>query len=232
MEDMDYYEYEESLKRFTPKKIIGFLFKLIAGIIIVGTFVLLIGRIQLAKIPKDFTKFYWSDAAKAALLEDGALSVEFQEPYSVYDDEGKYHVSNTALCRETGEVQLTVRYNSRSTINLLMESYALANRPSGESFVYILSDDAGNVYTDYKFAGRSRPLYEFRRLVFEGVDLSTASVLYLDVFYGEDVSEKSKMHATFSVYDKTFDSLVTDFDESDDFSLTLIDNPAFIVNLE
>jgi hypothetical protein len=83
-----------------------------------------------------------------------------------------------------------------------MEEYALTERPSGETFVFILSDDAGNVYTKYRFDAKSRPLYEFRRLVFEGVKLDAASVLYLDVFYGEDVSESSKMRETFSVFDK------------------------------
>ena len=69
-EDMDYYEYEESLKRFTPKKIIKFIFSLIAAVIIILVFAVILLRIKLINIPKSFQGVTWTDNA-VTLYENG-----------------------------------------------------------------------------------------------------------------------------------------------------------------
>lgn len=255
-EDMDYYEYEESLKRFTPKKIIGFIFKLIAGIIIVGTFVLIFARSAFMKVPKAYTGFTFTDAGVSA-HEAGALDVLLHTPYESYDDDGTFHVSDVAISRATGEVQLTVRYNSRSTINELMSRYALTERPGGEVFVYILSDDEGNTYTDYVFAAASRPLYEFRRVIFTGVDLDgiylteeqeayaatltaddadlmpepATTTLYLDIYYGEDVSDDPLMSSSFVIYDYDYGSEVPEYKKADKTELVFTKAPYYVSKL-
>ncbi len=255
-EDMDYYEYEESLKRFSPKRIIGFVFKLIAGLIIVGTFALILGRSALMKVPKAYTGLTWTEAAVEA-YEAGELDVLLHTPYESYDEDGSFHVSDVALSKATGEVQLTVRYNSRSTINELMNRYALTDRPGGEVFVYILSDDEGNTYTDYVFAAASRPLYEFRRVIFQGVDLGgiyltpeeqeyaklhaadeTAQIpepetktLYLDIYYGEDVSDDPLMSYSFVLYDYDYGSEVPEYEKADGTTLEFQKAPYYVSNL-
>lgn len=254
--DMDYYEYEESKKRFTPKKIIRFIFKLIAAIIIVGTFVLILGRSALMKVPKAYTGFTWTDTAVKA-YESGELDVLLHTPYESYDDDGAFNISNVAVSRATGEVQLTVRYNSRSTINELMNRYALTERPSGEVFVYILSDDAGNTYTDYVFAAASRPLYEFRRVIFTGVDLSgiylteeeqayvkahaadetaelpepETTTLYLDIYYGEDVSDDPLMSYSYVLYDYDYGSDMPEYTEVGETELNFNKAPVYVSKL-
>ena len=200
MDEMDYYEWEESKKPFTPGKIIKFFFKLIAAVIIIGTFVLIIGRGQLMKIPKAFSGITWTESIVDA-YNKGELDAVYQTPYDSFDAKGYYHISDVVLSKSTNEVQLTVRYNKRSTINTLMEYYSLTERPTGEVFIYILSDDSGNTYTDYTFAAKSNNLYEFRRVIFSDVDLENAETLYLDVYYGEHVSNESKMYASFVAYD-------------------------------
>ena len=236
MEDMDYYEWEESKKRFTPSKIIRFIFKLIAMLIIVSTFVLLLGRMTLMRIPKAFTGVTATEGILAT-VEDGTFDAVLQEPLEPFNDDGNddrgwYHISNVALSKSAHEVQLTVRYNSRSTINTLMEKYALSEHPLGEVFVYILSDDKGNVYTDYLFSAKSRPLYEFRRVVFTGVDLTDVETLYLDVYFGEDVSGDGLMNASFVVYDSAYESEITEADALKGRNVTFSKSPSYISQLE
>lgn len=236
MEDMDYYEWEESKKRFTPAKIIKFIFKLIATLIIVATFALLIGRMVLMKIPRAFTGVSATEGI-VATIEGGTFDAVMQEPLEPFNDDGNdergwYHLSNIALSDSAGEVQMTVRYNSRSTINTLMEKYALSERPRGEVFVYILSDDRGNVYTDYVFSAKSRPLYEFRRVIFTGVDLTDVEALYLDVYYGEDVSEDGLMNASFVIYDSTYDVETPEADKLNGKNLTFQKVPSYVSGLE
>ena len=214
MDDMDYYEWEEAQKRFTPTKIIKFIFKTLSTLIIVATFVLLLGRMTLMKIPKAFTLVTLTDGISAT-IENGTFDAVMQEPVEPYNDNGKdengklqrgwYHISNVAISESASEVQLTFRYNSRSTVSTLMEKYALTERPSGELFILILSDNNGNVYTDYTFSAKSRPLYEFRRVIFTDIDLSEIEALYLDVYWVGDISENGRMNASFTVYDTTFD---------------------------
>lgn len=248
MEDMDYYEWEESKKRFTLKKIIRFIFKLIAGIIIGGTFAILLGRMFLMDIPKAFEGFTWTESAIEA-FETGKLAVELQDVYDPFSSKGEYHVSNTALVRldytpskmpkadlsltradyvkysdhvkkleenrpkSSGEVQFTVRYNNRSTINRLMRLQSLAERPEGEVFVYILSDTNGKVYTEYTVAKGNKPMYDFRRVVFPDVDFTGVKAFYLEVFYIGDVrrpiiyengKREENMYASFVIYDKSY----------------------------
>ncbi len=241
MEDMDYYEWEESKKRFTPAKIIKFIFKLIATLIIVTTFTLLIGRMLLMRIPRAFTGVSATQGI-VATVNGGTFDAVMQEPLESFSDNGKdengklqrgwYHVSNVALSESAGEVQLTVRYNSRSTVNTLMEKYALTERPTGEVFVYILSDDKGNVYTDYVFAAKSRLLYEFRRVVFTGVDLTEVETLYLDVFWREDVSKDGLMSASIEIYESTYGVEIPESDELSGKNLTFIEASSYDSSLE
>ncbi len=256
MEDMDYYEYEESLKRFTPKKIIGFIFKLIAVVIIVGTFALIFGRSALMKLPKDYKDFTWTHASVEA-FNDGTLDVLLHTPHDSYDSDGAFHVSDVTLSKATGELQFTVRYNSRSTINELMHRYKLTQRPSGEVFVYVLTDNHGNTYTDYMFAAASNPLYEFRRVVFTGIELDgiyltdeeqkyietlsgdenadmpkpETTTFYLDIYYGDDVSNNSLMSYSYVVYDYRYGSQEKQYSEVGKTKLTFADAPYYVSRL-
>ncbi len=241
MEDMDYYEWEESQKRFTFSKIIKFIFKFVCTLIIVGTFALLLGRMTLMKIPKSFTTVTLTDGI-AATRDNNTFDAVMQEPVEPFNDNGKdengvyqrgwYHVSNVAVSKSAGEVQLTVRYNSRSTVSTLMEKYSLTERPSGELFIYVLSDNEGNTYTDYVFCAKRRPLYEFRRVVFTGVDLTEAKALYLDIYWIDDVSEDGLMNANFTIYDTTFDSETADADMLNGKNLIFCKAPEYISNLD
>ena len=226
--------YTDPFESDTPKerslfaKIIIGVLKAIGIFIIVAIFAIIFIRLQLWKTPKEFSDFAWTDEAKSALAADGKLTVGYQEPYTEFDENGYYHISDVSFARDLGEIQLTVRYNSRSTINALMEEYHLTERPSGETFIYILTDDNGNEYTSYRFAAKEKPLSEFRRVIFDGVDFETTENLYLHVYYGEDVYDKSALYAVFTVYetDRWIDEKT--FSESSDMTFSLAKNPAYI----
>lgn len=224
----DPFDSDTPKERSLPAKIILGILKTIGILIIVAIFAIIFIRLQLWKTPKEFRSFAWTDEAKAALSENGSLTVGYQEPYTEFDENGYYHISDVSFARDLGEIQLTVRYNSRSTINTLMEEYHLTERPSGETFIYILTDDNGNEYTSYRFAAKEKPLSEFRRVIFDGVDFETTENLYLHVYYGEDVYDKSALYAVFTVYetDRWIDEKT--FSESSDMTFSLANNPAYI----
>ena len=208
MDNMDYYEWEESQKRFSPSKIMKFAFKFISTAIIVTTFALLLGRMALMRVPGSFTGVT-ATAGIVSSVENGSFDAMIQEPAEPYNNNGKkdkgwYHVSNVALAPSADEVQITVRYNSRSTINTLIEKYELSERPSGEVFVYTLTDNLGNVYTDYVFSAKSRLLYEFRRVVFTGVELEGVETLSVNIYYIEDVSSDGRMSSTIEIYNNIY----------------------------
>ena len=205
MDDMDFYEWEAMKNRSPLSKFIHYLIKAVVALIIIGTFAMIFGRIQLMKLPKSFKGITLTDAIQTSIDSENFDAVS-HEPYTNYDEEGWYNVSNVAMSESAGEVQLTVRYNSRSTINTLMQKYELTERPAGEVFIYILADNKGNTYTNYTFAASSRPLYEFRRVIFTGVDLTDIDKLYLRVYYIGDVSGEGLMNASFEIYNSEYPS--------------------------
>ncbi|MGN1128025.1 MAG: hypothetical protein ACI4T6_03615 [Candidatus Flemingiibacterium sp.] len=221
------YDSDTPKERSLPAKIIIGTLKAIGILIIVSVFATIFIRLQLWKTPKEFRDFAWTDEALAKYSENGGLTVGLQEPYTEFDENGYYHISDVSFAPDAGEIQLTVRYNSRSTINKLMEVYGLTERPTSEVFVYILQDDDGNQYTSYRFAARSKPLSDFRRIIFDGVSFEGVENLYLYVYYGEDVDDKAEMSAVFTVYE-TSRYIEKTNPEPSEMTFTLSDNPAYI----
>lgn len=226
--------YSEPFESETPKerslfaKIILGTLKTIGILFIASIFLVIFIRLNLWKTPKEFREFAFTEEAKTQLAATGRLNVGYQEPYTEFDENGYYHISDVSFERELGEIQLTVRYNSRSTINTLMEEYSLTERPIGETFVYILEDDNGNKYTSYRFAAASKPLSEFRRVIFDGVDFSSTENLFLHIYYGEDVADTSKLYAVFTVYETDRWINEKEFTEYRDMTFELKNNPAYI----
>ena len=147
-EDMDYYEYEESKKRFTPKKIISFIFKLIAFIIIAGTFALILGRIQLMKLPKSMKGLTWTDSIVEA-FENGELQErEFRGTDGVY--EGMAYYTNGKLERLKRETP---------------EGYYEEQRREDGKLVYMKLADAGMTNVREAFYTEGKPV----KVIIDGV---------------------------------------------------------------
>lgn len=164
-------------------KIIKFLFYSLI-IFIVGFMTLRIITSGDTKIARDF---FWTEEAKKSYL---AAPDKFKI-YSVnvskdFTDDGKFYVKNTRYAKsEVGgisQIQTTIRWND-STEKYLIEDFGLDCLPDGEPFIFALTDDIGNVYTDYTIISDKKPLYNYRRIVFDGVDLADVNFFYLNIYY-------------------------------------------------
>ena len=203
----DDYSYEDKdtfLDSRRPRigKYVKKIFKFIARALIIIVYLLIFIRINTAKVPKKFKDFLWTDQA-LAVKDEQDFAVLTQKSENSIDEDGLYHIDNIYLCRTAKQVQLTLRYNSRNTINVLMDEYGLTERPTGESFVYILRDGDGNAFAEYRFAADEKPLNEFRKLVFGNVEFpeDDESILYLEIYYGNDVRKGAPMNVTLTVFD-------------------------------
>ncbi len=222
---------ERAVKVRKIKRCIYAILKTLGVCFIISIFVMIFIRSGFMKTPKQFAEFAWTDNARAAYEELGSLEVGLQDPYSEYDEDGLFHVSDVAFAKEAGEIQLTARYNSRSTVETLMTAYGLTERPEGEVFVYILRDDKGNEYTKYTVAADAKPTAEFRRVIFDGVDFTDIDELYLSVYYGEDVTTDAPMNVEFVVYESDR-YIEPTFPKPEELDFTLYANPAYINNLD
>jgi hypothetical protein len=107
-------------------------------------------------------------------------------------------------CPETGELQITVRYNA-STLEKLQEDFKLAAPPENDPsalFDFTVSDNYGNraylleMETDQKF------MYTYLKLTFTGIDFSLSDWLRVDICYkGEDINY-AKPYGSIVVYER------------------------------
>ncbi len=175
-------------------------------------------------VPRDARIILWDESAYDAYQEDPEGFALVSHPLGSYTDPdtGKNVIRNTmtadayfsfsdvCYAPDSGQIQLTVRYNE-STVGHLMEDYELSFLPEGELFRFVLEDAQGNRYYDYyftayaqKFLGKSR--YQYRRLLFRGVDLNT-DTLTLKIYYiGQPIdSEQDDCMDEIIVYDRGFE---------------------------
>lgn len=103
-----------------------------------------------------------------------------------YTEDGKFRISNVRYAESdentAAQLQFTVRWNN-STIEYLKEDFDLAEAPAGEPFIFTLTDDKGNVYTEYEMLSDIKPLYHYRRLAFDISDLRDAEYFRLNIYY-------------------------------------------------
>ena len=139
--------------------------------------------------------------------------------------DGKFAASHVYYIPSEKQLQVTVRYNN-STIKTLMKDYSLSAEPEFEPFVFTLTDGMGNTYTEYKYISGKKNMYNYRRLVFDGVDLDSLIVeepafnateeeinefeeitkdkyLVLNIYYKDDVL-LSEPYGKLSVFDYSY----------------------------
>ena len=190
------------LKKILKKITFGKIMKFIAVMLIVTVYVLLLGRMALAKDRGMMSKYivFTDSAVEQYESSPDNFTVMSQQLSESIDDGGYYRISSYAFLPELGELQLTVRYNN-STLETLKAYYGDISI-ADEVFVFTLSDSSGKVYDRYKFAASSNIIYNFRRIVFEGVDFENAGTLYLNVYYVCDASKSAPMSLSFKLYDE------------------------------
>jgi len=201
--EYDYYPEEEAAKKgFSFGKLLKFI-----GIgLVIFVYLLVFFRIFINTDTKKSKKFIWDERAIEAYNQDpDSFEVLTQklDGYVVTDGEGGYKAVSYSLMsrngyftvgsfvyvKTTSQVQLTLRY-SNSALKALAECYSLETLPekSDEVFCFALYDGE-RYYTEYSYTTDARFTYNYRRLLFEGIDLEALNTLSLCIYYVNDCDD-------------------------------------------
>jgi hypothetical protein len=110
---------------------------------------------------------------------------------SISTTDGRLTVTNIRWIDAVDQFQLTIRYND-SLARSIMNEFSLREEPTGEYLTFALRDDAGNLYTAFEYITDEVFVYNFRRLVFDGVQLDDCNTLRLEVYFTGYVNYENK----------------------------------------
>jgi hypothetical protein len=176
---------------------------------------LMVFRLMSSKPPKNMKQLVW-DEALVALVAENTASGEQTEiknivSYDSFSEDGMFSVYTIIYIPELEQLQFTVRYNNRA-LNYLDADYPGAKDAEGEHYVFMLRDDHGTKYTDYSYTSDKKMGYTYRRLIFNGVDFTDVSAMYVDVYYSGDFDAEKEARHTMYVYRYDFaQNKYTDF---------------------
>lgn len=167
-------------------------------------------------------------AWQTARAEGKTLTFFSQEQGETTTAEHNYSyftAKNVTFIQEANQVQLLFRYNN-ATIRHLTEDYGLTETPDRASDLYDVTlfvaydltpddptDNDGNNPESVKFvryhATSSEPaqtlLYNYRRLTFDGVDMTVTDnpvlAVYVDVYYVGDLDYEKEPYGALCIYD-------------------------------
>ena len=191
----------------SASKIVSTLLKTVCLLVIFGVIAFLIIRIVMADYyPNRMKSLYPSEELVAAYEADPTLQIHRQELRVSYDDPhfSLFMASNQFYCPETGEFQITLRYNV-STLEEMKTDFALPAVPAPDPalFDFSLLDDNGNrtpltcVWTEGKF------MYQYMKLVTSDLDFSTdPGWIRVEVYYRGAVDYAEDAYSRIPVYEK------------------------------
>lgn len=186
--------------------------------------VLLVMRIYVNNnVPKEASAILWDEAGYAAYTADPDGFELISHPIDSYviKETGEQVVRNNMtadayfsfsdVCYSTSadQVQLTVRYNV-STLEHVKKDLELDALAQGEPFIFVLEDNEKKRYDEYVYTTCSKnflgePRYEYRRLLFSGIDASEVNTLTLKVYYAEKTEDEDFI-GEIMVYDKEYEN--------------------------
>jgi hypothetical protein len=225
----------ERIREPIPVKIAKITVKSVGYLLVFGTILFFIWRAFFSTaIPAEVKHLSPNaplrDAYKAALSEGREVTVFYQQSQydttTVRDKNYSYFSAKEArFVQEADQVQLLFRYNN-ATIRHLVEDYGLSEIPDRAEDLYDvtlyvaydltpadLTDNAGNDPASVKFvryhATSSEPaqslMYNYRRLTFDGVDMTVTHnpvlAVYVDVYYLGDLDYEAEPYGTICIYD-------------------------------
>ena len=192
-------------KKLTVGKIIGKTLLYGLRLAAFSVIAILLWRIFSGGVPKSMQSYIWTDEAYS-------IYTAAPDDYSIYhykrndnlSKDGKFMASYVYYVKETGEFQITLRYNN-STLKKLAADYSLDSLPENEPFVFTLTDQNGKVYTEYEYSVDKKNLYNYRKLIFKGIDMAPLTVKPADPDRGDDEinrekEEKAKVKLTLKVF--------------------------------
>ena len=136
-----------------------------------------------------------------------------------------FSVKNVMFFEDANQIQLLFRYNN-ATIRHLVEDYGLPEVPDRTAELYEVTlyvaydltpddvtDNAGNDPESVRFVryhatateSEQTLIYNYRRLTFDGVDMTVTDnpvlAVYVDVYYKEDIDYEKDPYGTLCIYD-------------------------------
>lgn len=213
--EYDYYYDDGSGKK--KKLTVGKILLYIIYAVILAVFSLIIFRIIIKEDPKFAKEFVWTeDAVKAYEDTDTSFKIWNQQIKSFsYEDEnsksgytrvtyntithdGYFQVNNFMYIEATKELILTFRYNDAS-LKWLEQEYGISDA-DGEPYFLALYTSKGYI-TDYSYISSSRFTYEYRRVVFSGVDLTDEKTVDIYIYAMQGEVDLTDPIDTLPVYD-------------------------------
>lgn len=188
-------------------KIVSTVLKTVCFLVIFGVIAILLIRIVMAEYyPKRMKSLYPSAELVAACEADPTLAVRRQDLRISYDDPNYslFMASNQFYCPETGEFQITLRYNV-STLEEMKKDFALpaVPQPDPALFDFSLLDNNGHrtpltcVWTEGKF------MYQYMKLVTSDLDFSQdPGWIRVEIYYKGAVDYAEDAYSRIPVYEK------------------------------
>ncbi len=147
--------------------------------------ILMLIRIFLMSDNKALTDIYPTENARAAYANGAELLSH--DVFEDIADDGYYSANGIIWCPDTGELQITGRYND-SLFNYLECADTV-------EFTWRLEDKGANkTYEGEVVDSAEKYIYNYRKIIFEGVEISDESELYLFLCYEDKypVEDKTK----------------------------------------
>lgn len=195
---------EETTKK---NKLVSRLLKGVCLLVFFGFIAFLILRIAMAEYyPNRMKQLYPSQELVAAYGQDSSLQMRRQDLRISYDDPNfsLFMASNQFYCPETGEFQITLRYNV-STLEELKKDFSLAETPAPDPalFDFSLVDNEGRrtpltcVWTESHF------VYQYMKLVTSDVDFTCdPGWIRVEIYYKDAVDYAEEAYSRIPVYEK------------------------------
>jgi hypothetical protein len=229
---MDYeQEYEEYAQQHMSRGRLatGRILKWTGRVLVWGIIALVLWRVMFsARVPKSMTTLTVNDAVMDA-YEAGKLDVFTQDRAPVNMDgetAGYFWVCQAIFIPEINQVQVLVRYNN-GTLRHIAEDFALGedNVPARDEdvidvtlAVWVDPDPTNDTTTDRELV-RIQPtgeettdqtaMYNYRRYVFDGVDLENPDIINMtvDIYYKGSVNYDRAAYSTIIVYEPRYENL-------------------------
>ena len=152
--------------------------------------------------PKSVSSIIWNETTRAAYqVNPEEFQILSQEPSTFITDNGRFWISDVVYLPQAKQLQLTIKYND-STLKYLKEALAkqqaeaeTAETVNGqdvilpeivlpdEPFDYSILDNSGVRYHEYASISDREQNYNYRRLVFENIEIPEHAAFYVDMYY-------------------------------------------------
>ncbi len=207
--------------------IIGYIFKTLCMILILGVVGIIVWRLVSSIDPKSMKTITPNDKIYDAYNDNGQnLTVFWQDQNSITRAEknyGYFSVTRALFIDEAEQVQAVFRYNN-STLESLKDDYGLDSVPDRNGDYYDVtllvaydltpddtSDNDGNdpdsvrferFYASPDVVKEQKSLYNYRKFTFDGVKIDDSVLaVYVDIYYNQDIDYEKEAYGTLCIYD-------------------------------